>query len=140
MADSPKYHELEHTGDLAIEIEGSSREELFADALDAMARLMVDIATVRAVERREIGANAADDADRLHDLLAAALNLFLIDGFIWRETKVAINNGIATATLSGETFDASRHDLLEEIKAVTYHNLTVENSDAGWRAVVVFDA
>jgi protein archease len=134
------YRELEHTGDLAIEVTGASRERLFANSLVAMARLMVERDGVGGSEHRELRIITDTDADLLHDLLAAALNLFLIDGFIWRRAKVASGDGEVSATLTGETFDRGRHHLLEEIKAVTYHNLTVERAGTGWRAVVVFDA
>jgi SHS2 domain-containing protein len=84
VGEQPKYRELEHTGDLAIEVTAATREELFAHSLVAMARLMVEQNAIAAAERREIRVDAGDDADTIRDLLAAALNLFLIDGFISR--------------------------------------------------------
>ena len=45
-----------------------------------------------------------------------------------------------TARLDGETLDRERHTLLSEVKAVTYHQLTVERvPEGGWRASVLFD-
>ena len=140
MGEAPTYRELEHTGDLAIEVTSATREELFAHSLVAMARLMVEDDGIAAAERREIRCDAGDDADTIRDLLATALNLFLIDGFIWRDAKVNIQNGAVIATLVGEPYDSRRHQLLEEIKAVTYHRLAVEKIGDTWRATIVFDA
>jgi SHS2 domain-containing protein len=144
VGEQPKYRELEHTGDLAIEVTAATREELFAHSLVAMARLMVEEDGIAAAERREIRCDAGDDADMIRDLLAAALNLFLIDGFIWRQAEVKIQNGAViaavTAVLTGEQYDSRRHQLLEEIKAVTYHRLAVEKIADTWRATIVFDA
>ncbi len=140
MGEPPKYRELEHTGDLAIEVTAATREELFAHSLVAMARLMVEEDGIAAAERREIRCDAGDDADTIRDLLAAALNLFLIDGFIWRAAEVKIQDGAVVAALTGEQYDSRRHQLLEEIKAVTYHRLAVEKSGDTWRATIVFDA
>jgi SHS2 domain-containing protein len=44
------------------------------------------------------------------------------------------------ATLRGGRIDFSRSQANEEIKAVTYHQLRVEQLPAGsWRATVIFD-
>jgi protein archease len=140
VGEAPTYRELEHTGDLAIEVTAATREELFAHSLVAMARLMVEDDCIAVAEHREIRADAGNDADMIRDLLAAALNLFLIDGFIWSDAKVNIQNGAVIATLAGEPYDSRRHQLLEEIKAVTYHRLAVEKIGHTWRATIVFDA
>jgi len=39
----------------------------------------------------------------------------------------------------GERFDRARHQLITEIKAVTYHRLAVEHERGNWQATVVFD-
>lgn len=140
MSDKPSYRELEHTGDLAIEVTAPSREALFAEALVAMGRLMVEEEGIQSREQRTLAVTEESDADALREMLAAALNLFLIDGFIWRTATVAISDRTFTASLEGETFDPARHLLLGEIKAITYHRLAVEETASGWRAVVVFDA
>lgn len=140
MSEKPSYRELEHTGDLAIEVTAASREGLIAEALVAMAQLMVEEDGIQANEQRTLAVTEESDADALHEMLAAALNLFLIDGFIWRTAKVAISDHTFTASLEGDTFDRSRHHLLGEIKAVTYHRLAVDQTASGWRAVIVFDA
>ncbi len=139
MSDDDLYREFDHTGDLGIQLEAPSRAELFARATVALARVMVEPEDVRALERHEIEVRADDDPDLLHDLLAAALNKFLIDGFIWHDATVAVRDSSAVATLLGETFDSRRHRLLTEIKAVTYHRLAVEHEGDKWRATLVFD-
>ncbi len=132
--------EIEHTGDIGIEVEAPTRPELFARAALAMARLMVEEEGIEPLERREVEARGGDDAEVIHDLLAAALNLFLVDGFIWRDAAAAEDGGRVVLRLSGEAFDRRRHTLLGEIKAVTYHQLSVSKTEAGgWRARVIFD-
>jgi SHS2 domain-containing protein len=139
MADDDFYREFEHTGDLGIEVEGSSRAELFARAATALARIMVEADGIRESDREQIDASADNDADLMHDLLAAALNKFLIDGFIWRSATVTERGAAIFATLLGERFDPKRHQLLTEVKAVTYHRLAVDEVNGKWRAIVIFD-
>jgi SHS2 domain-containing protein len=43
------------------------------------------------------------------------------------------------ATVRGEPFDDGRHEPQPEIKAATRHNLSVEETESGWCAVVVLD-
>ena len=136
-----RWSELEHTGDLAIEVIADTREELFAEALIAMSRLMVDPDLICMTDDRLIMVSAGNDDEALRDLLAAALNIFVIDGFIWYDAELRKDEaGSLIARLEGEKFDPARHQLLEEIKAVTYHRLSVEHTGDGWRAIVVFDA
>ena len=136
----PFFREIEHTGDAAIEVEAPSRAQLFARAALAMARLMVEEAGIEEHERREIESRGTDDVEILHDLLASALNLFLIDGFIWCGASAAEQGESVTLTLQGEILDRTRHVLLGEIKAVTYHQLSVmRTADTVWHARIIFD-
>jgi len=140
VRDKILFRELEHTGDLAIEVTAASAEELFAHALLAIAWLMVVPDNIEARERRVIRFPGRADDETMHELLSRALRIFLIDNFIWCESEVSLQEPCIMATLAGERFDPARHQLLEEIKAVTYHRLVVNHTDDGWRGVVVFDA
>ncbi len=44
-----------------------------------------------------------------------------------------------TATAWGERLDPTRHVLSHEVKAITYHELTVEPTPEGWQAEVIVD-
>ncbi len=133
------FREFEHTGDLGIELEAQARKELFARAALALGRLMVAPEGISPGESRVVEAVAESDEDLMHDVLAAALNVFLADGFIWCETRAEEIPGGIAVTLSGERFDPRRHQLLTEIKAVTYHELKVERSGRRWSARILFD-
>lgn len=133
------FREFEHTGDIGIELEAPTRTELFANAALAVARLMVAVEGISPRERRVVETSAETDEDLMHDLLAAALNVFLADGFIWCETRAEERPDGIAVTLSGERFDPRRHQFLTEIKGVTYHELRVERRRGRWRARIVFD-
>ena len=140
MRKPPLFREIEHTGDTGIEVDAPTRAQLFARAALAMARLMVDEEGIERRERRQVEARGADDAETMHDMLAAALNLFLIDGFIWCDASAEERGEGVVLTLEGERLDRKRHELLGEIKAVTYHQLSVTRTPAGaWRARIIFD-
>jgi len=137
--DEDIFREIEHTGDVGIEIEADSSAELFRRAAVAIARLMVDTAGVRALERRDLAIPPADDLDLMHDMLSDLLRTFVVDGFIWSAAAVEEAGAGLNVRLFGESFDPVRHEFHQEIKAVTYHELTVRNENGRWFARVIFD-
>lgn len=137
--DAPWFHEFEHTGDVGIELSAPTRCELFRRACIGLASLLVENSGVEQTEQREVAISAATDADLMHDLLSELLCLFTVEGFIWRDASVKQADRSLQVTLKGEPFDPSRHSFRGEIKAVTYHELTVADSANGWRARVIFD-
>ncbi|NTV43837.1 MAG: archease, partial [Syntrophobacteraceae bacterium] len=40
---------------------------------------------------------------------------------------------------SGEKIDPDRHDLIVDVKAVTFHHFRVEQTRHGWEAMVILD-
>jgi SHS2 domain-containing protein len=136
---SPLYRELEHTGDLGIEVIAPTRAELFRRAALALAALLVEPSNVETAAPRTVEIAADDDIDLMHDVLTELLQLFAVDGFIWRDAAVEERGRTLHVILRGESFDPNRHLSRGEIKAVTYHQLTVENVSNEWRARVIFD-
>lgn len=137
--DAALFREFEHTGDLGIEVTAPIRGELFRRAAIALGALLVERAGVAEIEQREISVEAETDLDLMHDLLTELLALFTVEGFIWRDASVKEADRSLRVTLRGERFDPTRHAFRGEIKAVTYHQLMVEDSSEGWRSRVIFD-
>ena len=137
--DNDFFREIEHTGDVGIEIEADSRAEMFHRAALAEARLMVDTAGVLPIQMRDISIEGSSDTDLMHDLLSGLLQIFLVDNFIWSAATVEEARKGLKVRLRGEPFDAARHEFLREIKAVTYHELSVHNAGGRWLARIIFD-
>jgi len=131
--------EFEHTGDAGIEVEAPSRADLFACAAIGVARIMVAPDGIEPRETHTITVFGDTDEDLMYDALSDALNLFLCDDFIWRDATVEERPETIVLKLTGERFDRTRHEMLTELKAVTYHQLNVERDDDGWKARIVFD-
>lgn len=131
--------EFEHTDNAAIEVEAPSRRDLFACAAIGLARIMVAPDGIANRETRTIEVYGDCDDDLMYDALTDALDLFVSEGFIWREAAVEeLRDGIALK-LTGEEFDRRRHQMFTEIKAVTYHQSSIEHADDGWKARIVFE-
>ena len=38
-----------------------------------------------------------------------------------------------------DEFDPQQHEILKDVKAVTYHGISVDRTDTGWEATIIFD-
>ena len=136
----PLFREIEHTADLGIEIEADTPGDLFRCAGLALFSLMVSPEGVEAREEREETVQAEGWEDLLHDWLSRLLRRFLQEGFIATAITIdAIDSTQVHARLAGEKLDYKRHNFETEIKAVTYHQLSVACENGRWRARVIFD-
>ena len=105
-----------------------------------MLGLMVDLTGVAARSTLPLMVDAWGHEELLHDFLSALLVACTARGFVASELSVeAIDERSVRASATGETLDLTRHAVRGEIKAVTYHELTVERVLDGWRARIIFD-
>ena len=136
----PLFREIEHTADIGIEVEADTPSELFRRAGLALFSLMVSLEGVEAREEREETVRAEGWGDLLHDWLSRLLHSFLQDGFIAATITIEeLDSTRLRARLVGEKLDYKRHNFETEIKAVTYHQLSVTCENGRWQARVIFD-
>ena len=134
------HREIDHTADLGFELWAGSQEALFAEGVSALAELCYDRGAVRPLERRAL----AIAGDNREECLVRWLQevYLLLESELWLTAdavEVTISESGVAGVLCGEPFDAQRHTIHTEIKAVTYHGLAVARDDTGWRATVVVD-
>ena len=131
---------FDHTADLGLRIRAKNPELLFAEAAEALFSAIVENPeAIRPRDPRElaIAGEALDDLlfDFLRELLfQAETEHRLFTGFV-----VTLHPGGLHATFAGEPFDPSRHLSSHEVKAVTYHDLKVEQQGDEWLAEVIVD-
>lgn len=105
-----------------------------------MFSIMVDPETVTAVISREVALHASDPGELMFTWLNELLYLFYVEALVPSGFEVKrVDGTYLEATVSGETLDLGRHRMLEEVKAATYHQMTVSKRDHGWFARVIFD-
>jgi SHS2 domain-containing protein len=138
--------------DIAFEAVGATLEELFQNAGDALAEVIINnLDQVKNVETRivryqsEAESLALAAEDLLYELLQAMIYWKDVDLLILRVKTIYFNHVIPekkfqfTAELSGEKIDSKRHQLGSDVKAVTYHRLKVFKDDSIWKANVLLD-
>ena len=125
---------------------GATLEELFANAALALLSLGCELAGVEEREQRELEVMGADNDALLYAWLAEILAVADAEHLIFRRVEVVElaaaeprAGGRARGIAYGEKFDKARHRAGTYIKAVTYHQLCVEQTAEGWRAQVYLD-
>ncbi len=139
-----KYEFLYHIADAKFRAYGSTLEDAFENAALAMFNVMTDTTRVEVRERREIDITSPDIKMLLADWLSELLYLFEVEGIIFCEFKIdRIENTRDEAALTGkawgEPIDLSRHRFDAQVKAVTLHELEVQQGKSGFWVQVVVD-
>lgn len=136
---SGHYEPFEHTADAGYRLRGATLEELFCAGAEALYEVVFggSLSTTPGPEIRVV-LTASNLADLLHDWLQRLLLLMDVDA-VWV-------TGVVFDELS-ETRLAARCEAVAvpegarqiEVKAVTYHGISVEREGSGWRGSVLFD-
>jgi SHS2 domain-containing protein len=131
------------TADVGFVASGASLGECFRSAADATLATMLSNPD-SLVLRERFSVHVEDEAldlalvKLLEELVyhKDARSLFL------KATEVTVGRAqqwTIDAVLEGEAIDPTRHQLSNDVKAVTVHGLSVRETGAGWEARVVLD-
>jgi SHS2 domain-containing protein len=140
------YNYLEEIGTADIAFEATARDlpELFSDAADATTNVMIDnIEAIQSRQTRRIELSNDKLDMLLFDFLQELIFLKDAERLLLRIREVQIDDRdkmfLVKAMVEGETLDPERHHQRADVKAVTLHNFTVEQTDVGWKARVLLD-
>jgi SHS2 domain-containing protein len=134
------YETFEHTADIGLRVRAADLDTLFAEAGRAFFSIIVEnYDEVRAAEEYLISVDADQRDDLMYDWLAELLYLFDTEHVLLCEFDVTVRDRSLTATVRGEPIDPDRHRLDMEVKAITYHELKVQQDGDGWLAEVIVD-
>ncbi|MDH3600777.1 MAG: archease [Candidatus Tectomicrobia bacterium] len=134
------YTLVEHTADLGIVVYGEDMGTLFAHAAWALFDVISDATTIEPRRRLPITLDAMDRADLLVRWLGELLYVYDTQRFLCCDATFSVLEPTRLeAIIHGEPLDESRHPIDTEIKAVTYHQIAVEQVGTHWQAQVIFD-
>ena len=96
--------------------------------------------TVKCHEKRIIHVHGFDREELLVAWLSELLYAYEAQRRLYSKFDITrLTENEFEATVQGEVFDAARHPIRREIKAITYHQLRVWNDEKSWKATVIFD-
>ena len=134
------HETFEHTADLGLRIRAADLDALFAEAAQALFSAIVeDLSTVRPERAVKVRLQEDDRELLLFDWLKELLYHFDAEHLLFGKFDVIVADGSLSATAWGEPLDHRRHTLEHEVKAITYHGLSIEQVEGGWVAEVIVD-
>ena len=132
-----RYEMLDHAADVMVRCKGRTLEECFENTAYAMFDQVVDTTTVEHSVTREIETSGTDDEERLYSFLSELLFVMDCDSLVFNEFKVSFDGDQVRCIAQGEPLDVRKHHAKSEIKAVTYHMLSVDRAQP--EVTVIFD-
>jgi SHS2 domain-containing protein len=133
------FIEIDHSGDVGIEARGGNAAELLTHATQGLFSLLYR-GRVEAVTERTVSVEADSLEDLLVDWLSEVIAIGGAHGEFYGSVEVRLAaEGQAEGVLRGEPVDARKHDPRFDVKAATYHELSITQEEGGLRARVIFD-
>jgi len=134
------YRILEHPADIGIEATGPDLKSAFQQAALGLISIIVDPASVDPREQKAVTLQGTDSENLLVKWLSEIL--YLYDGEDFVTSTITIKKLAATeldAVLAGEAVDGNKHRLKMDVKAITYHQLKVEERRDGCVVSIFLD-
>lgn len=140
MASRPFYTVIDHTADIGIEVEAANREGLFINSGLAMFDLMFGLGSVGKNVTKSLSVAAENPAELLIAWLNELLYFYAVERIVFSGfTDVDLGERTLRAVGCGERFNPDKHRCDLEIKAATYHDVSLAFADGRWKARVILD-
>ncbi len=134
------YTFLEHTADVKFQAESSSLEGVFIESAYALKETICGDIKVLELEEKEIKVEGTDLENLLYKFLEEFLIVLDSESFLLSKIEsLTINQEKFTLTAKIKGDKANHYSFTNDVKAVTYNDMTVKQNEDGWFARVVLD-
>ncbi len=131
---------LEHPSDLGIEATGHTLARAFEGCARGLMSIIVETSQVQPRESREIALQGSDQGQLLVRWLSEILYLYDGQGFVCSDFRISrLSQTDLVSTVRGEPFAVARHRTYLDVKAVTYHQLQIKETEQGAMVRVFLD-
>ena len=131
---------LEHTADVKFKVVSDSLQDGFVDSAKALFETMWGDIDVLPQKAQEVSVRGIDIENLLYKFLEEFLVLLDSDNFVVSEVnnvKIDLEKMEMTADVIGD--DASNYHFTNDVKAVTYSDMKIEENNGHWEIIGVFD-
>ena len=114
--------------------------DAFQNAAEGLMSIILDLTAIEPKEVREVTITGEDPDQLLVKWLSEILYLYDGQGFVCRDFLIVnLNSKKLRAVVRGESFSRKKHRTKLDVKAVTYHQLSVQENQHGAVVRVFFD-
>ncbi len=135
------FYSLEgHTADLCLKVTGKSLEVLFENSAIALVDLIIPVEGLKPSRTMDVTVSGEDITDVMVNFLREIL--YLINGKGLAPCRIKIERLLHTkfeAKVGVDETGLAQQGMIQEIKAVTYHDAAVEHKDGLWQARFIMD-
>lgn len=131
------YELMEHTADIMVRCHGDTLEECFTSAAEALFDQITDIVSIEPTMTFDLEATGDTEESRLYGFLSELLFIQDSESVVMCDFDVIFDGDTVRCVAHGERLDPKKHRLKGEIKAITYHMLTVDPEEPS--VTVIFD-
>lgn len=136
-----KYELIDHTADFGIRVFGRNLETLYENAAYALFDLITDSRRLDRNYTLHLTIEGEDKIDLMFNWLRELLYLWNGREILVAETSVHIvSETCFQADIRYDRYEKGRHEIRNEIKAVTYHQLDVKKKIKVWTGEIILDA
>lgn len=134
------YILIDHTADIGIDVFGVSLQDLFTNAAFALFDIITDLSKVEGKITHTVSISGIDKEQLLVNWLQELLYLHDVKNLLFKDFSIEdITDNQLNATVRGDVMSEDKHVIKTEIKAVTYHCLSIVQESDHWKARVIFD-
>jgi len=134
------YKRFEHTADIGIQIVSDSMSELYLNAGFALIDSITYTESLNGISQRIVKIDADNPQELLMNWLRELLSFWVIDDlFVMPKDMQSISETHLSCLCFVTEFDPTHHDIKNDIKAVTYHDLDVSYHNGKWQTKIIFD-
>ena len=135
-----KYEFLEHTADVKFRAYGKTLEKAFENAAIATFQVMTDVNKIEKKHDKDIKVKGDTAQTLLYNFLEELIFLMDSESFLLADVKLEeFGHGFLKAKLIGDYQEEFKYDVHTYIKAVTYNELLVDETEKGYMVQVVHD-
>jgi SHS2 domain-containing protein len=135
-----EYEYIEHTADIGIKVYGLELKDLFANAAKAFLDILTEPESIQPSLKKQIIVESRGWERLLVTWLSELLYLFEVNQWLFQKCEIqSLDENRVEAVCWGEHYDPDRHEIKTGIKAVTYHQLSVQRVNDLWEATIIFD-
>lgn len=137
---TPGFRLLEHTADIGIDAWGPTLDSLFEQAALGLRHLLVGTSPVAHSQKHPVQLDAGDAGELMVAWLNEIIFLFETHNLVPGTFQIEwISREELRAVIHMETYTATQHTVEHQVKAATYHQLSLGQEREGWRARIYLD-
>jgi SHS2 domain-containing protein len=126
------------TADMAFAAYGKDLNELFANSAKALMSIMFE-GKIEPKIKREIKLEEKENIVLLQKWLSEVLYIFETERIVFSKFDVKTDGKRLVAKIYGEKYNQKKHKFIIDIKAVTFHRMSIEKTKEGFKCTVVVD-